>query len=156
MYSAGPIHYINQVVYQLSIAVEFPFPAPVVFDCLIDLRRFPDWAQDVVYVSTTVRMHAGLTFSTETRMLGRVNQSEITVRELAPGRLIVLESETGLVSFLASYNIIEMGGSHCRVVCNARLTFSKAVFNLARLAIEAVAEARIRGDLEALRSLLYE
>ncbi len=87
-------------------------------------------------------------------MLGRVNRSEITVREFVPSHLIVLESQTGLVSFLTKYNIIEIDGDRCRLVCNAHLMFSKAVFNLARPVIEAVAEARIRGDLETLRSLL--
>lgn len=141
-------------MYQLSIPVEFPCPAQEVFDAICDLGRFQNWARDVVYVSTTERMHAGLSFTTEARMLGRTNRSEITVQELAPVSLIVLESQTGLVSFLARYNFIAIDEAHCRVDCDVRLTFSKAVFNLARPVIEAVAETRIRGDLEALRASL--
>jgi uncharacterized protein YndB with AHSA1/START domain len=139
------------VIYELSIPVEFPCPPQVVYDALTDLGSYPKWTEDMTHVSTKGPMRQGLQFTTETVVLGRVNRSDITVQVMVPQRLIVLKSNTGLVSFLARYNITDMGGGTSRVTCNVQLSFSKAVFNLALPVAQAVAETRIRGDLENLR-----
>lgn len=99
-------------------------------------------------------MTTGLRFTTESMFMGELNRAEIVVRKLVPGRQIVLESNNGLVKFVASYAISEAAGGHSRVVCDVHFNFFKEGHNLDRPVREAMAAARIRGDLETLRSLL--
>jgi hypothetical protein len=101
-------------------------------------------------------MRPGLRYTTETHILGRINRSEVEVREMIPDRLIVTQSRAGLVEFTAEYHLEEKENGHCRLNLYIHMSFSPAIFNLARPVVEGVAEARIRSCLEKLSSMLAD
>ena len=140
--------------YHLTILFDFACPPARVYEALTDLGRYPDWTHDMTWVSHAGPMRTGLYYTTETLVLGRTNRSDIIVNKLVPERLITLQSQSGLVEFTAEYHLAEAAGSGCCLTLYVQLSFSKAVFNLARPVAQAVAEARIRGDLENLRARL--
>jgi hypothetical protein len=140
--------------YAATIPVEFPFSRHRVYEALCDLGSHPRWNTGLTSISYTGTMHAGLEYVTKTNVMGKINQATVRVVELIPDEAIVLDSSTGLITFRAAFQIQELTPDSCTVICNLRFEFSKLVFNLAQSAVESLAEARIRGDLETLRSQL--
>jgi ribosome-associated toxin RatA of RatAB toxin-antitoxin module len=145
---------IQQMSYLATIPVEFSYPRHIVYEALCDLGRYPLWNSGMTSISHTGRMHTGLHYETSTTILGRVNQAAVEVVEMIPDQLIVLASRTGLITFRAAFELHDTAPGACSVICNLEFKFSNAIFNLARPVVEAVTEARIRGDLEALQAIL--
>jgi hypothetical protein len=71
-----------------------------------------------------------------------------------PDRVIVLESRAGLITFRADFELLDHSPSGCALTCNLEFSFSQAIFKIAHAAVEATATARLRSDLEKLRSSL--
>lgn len=140
--------------YAATIPVEFPYPARTVYEALIDLGRYPQWSSGLTSISHTGRMTEGLEYVTTSTVLDHVNRAEIKVVKLVPDHLITLESKAGLITFKASFEITSVRPQHCTVTCHLSFEFSNLIFNLARPAVESLTQARIRGDLEALRDSL--
>lgn len=134
--------------------VEFPHSRQVVYEALRDLGHYPQWTSGMTSISHTGQMRTGLVYETKTNVLGRVNKSVVKVVKLIPSEAIVLESRAGLVTFRAVYELAEVSPDSCKVICNLKFTFSNLVFKLAQSAVEGLAEARVRGDLEMLRDSL--
>jgi hypothetical protein len=105
-------------------------------------------------ISHTGRMHIGLEYITTTKVLGQVNKSIVRVAEMVPDEAIVLVSDRGLITYRAVFELRFLTHTSCSVICNLRFQFSSLVINLARPAVESMAETRIRSDLEALRDQL--
>jgi hypothetical protein len=141
--------------YVATIPVEFPCPAAAVYEAVTDLSNLPLWASGIVSASHSGVMREGLHYET-TSMLpgGRANVAEIEVKRLVPNREIELVNYAGLVAYQVLYKIVESGPKRCEVTCQFKFEFRNFVLNLARSAIEGMAEARIRGDLEALRAII--
>ncbi len=140
--------------YVVTIPVEFALPRQRVYDALCDLGKYPQWNSGMTHISFTGRMYAGLEYHTSTNVLGRTNRTTVKVVRLVPGKRIELASVAGLVAFHAAFELSEITSERCSVACNLKFTFSNAIFNLARPAVESITEARIRTDLETLHSLL--
>jgi carbon monoxide dehydrogenase subunit G len=144
------------VSYKITIPVDFGCPPGEVYEALSNLGRYPDWINGMTSVSPTGHMHPGLHYSTETQILGHTNRSEVVVKKMIPDRLITTQSRAGLVEFTNEYHLAEKAGGHCQLTLHVQMSLSPGVFNLARPVIEAVTEARIRGCLERLNTMLAE
>jgi Polyketide cyclase / dehydrase and lipid transport len=140
--------------YLASVSVEFPQPSRVVYDALCALGHYPEWSAGMSSISYQGRMHPGLTYQTTVDVLGKENQSTIKVLDMVPDQAIVLQSIGGLIKFVAEFNIQTTPAKGCTVTCRVHLEFSRALFNLAQPLAEAIAENRIRNDLETLRDRL--
>lgn len=140
--------------HQAKVEVDFPFYSHSVYEALTDLGRYPKWTAGMQSVSFTGTMFEGLRYDTKTEVLGKINEAHITVLRLVADRFIVLQNSSGIVQFEATYELVERQPQHTIVSCDVHLHFSKALFNLAQPVVEAIAESRIRTDLETLRAQL--
>lgn len=142
------------MAYQVTIPVDFACSPRTVYEALADIGRYPEWVSNMRSVSHNGAMHPGLHYVTVTEVLGRTNRTEAVVKKMVQDRLITVQSRAGLVNFTAEYHLAETANSHCRLTLHIQMSFSPAIFNLARPVVEAVAESRIRGELENLRTVL--
>jgi uncharacterized membrane protein len=140
--------------YAVTIPVLFDLPRHKVYEALCDLSRYPEWNSGMKSISHQGPMKRGLKYETVSDVLGKENHSFVEVAELIPDEAIVLESQAGLVSFRAAFELTAADANSCSVICTLRFNFSKLIFNLAQTMVESIAENRIRGDLEKLRALL--
>ncbi|HEX3081937.1 MAG TPA: SRPBCC family protein [Candidatus Saccharimonadia bacterium] len=140
--------------YAATVPVEFNCSQHTVYTALCDLGRYPQWNSGMTGISHHGPMTVGLTYTTTTAVMGRVNETRIKVLHLVPNESIVLESEAGLIAFHAEFRLTKLGPSSCSVTCDLRFEFSNLLFQLARPVVQALTETRIRSDLEALRVLL--
>jgi uncharacterized membrane protein len=141
--------------YVATIPVEFPCPAAQVYEAMCDLSNLPLWSSGITSVSHSGRMVEGLHYeAANTLPGGRINVSEIEVKRLVPNQAIELVNYAGLVAYQATYRFRPIDEGHCEVTCYFKFEFRNYVLKLARPAIEGMAEARIRGDLESLRAII--
>ena len=144
------------MAYVATIPVVFPCPAAKVYDALCDLGSYPLWNSGMISVSHTGRLKEGLHYRVESMVAGgQVNVSEAEVTRLVPMKEIELVSYTGVVAYKATFRLTEHEGG-TQVVCTLRFELRNFMLDLARPVIEAMAEARIRGDLEALRAIICD
>jgi|SRR6185369_10583715 len=142
--------------YVATIPVVFPYSKPEVYRALCNLEMYPLWNSGMKSISTTQMMEVGLRYKTETTVAGHVNISEIEVVRLVPEAEIELEGHSGLISYRCVFLLKKQSAETTEVVCSLRFEFRNFVLDLARPVIEAMAQARVRGDLEMLRALLAD
>jgi ornithine decarboxylase len=132
----------------------FIYSADEVYEALCDVSLYPQWNRGMQSVSYAGRLKPGLEYQTVTEVMnGQTNVASILVVALEPDRKIVLNSQTGLIMFDAAFNLQPVTDTSCTVTCSLHLEFSRKIVNLARPMIEAMAEERVRGDLETLKRL---
>jgi len=140
--------------YAATIPVEFPCRAERVYEALCDLATHPLWNSGMRWMSAQGRMHEGLEYETESIAAGHTIRSHVEVVRLVQNRVIELDNKSGAITFRALFELTELQPGHTQVVCNLQFSFQKFVLDLARPAIESMAQARLRGDLEALRAIV--
>lgn len=140
--------------YIATIPVIFPCSRSEVYRALCDLERYPLWNSGMRSISTTERLRLGLRYKTESTVAGHVNVSELEVMKLVPNETIELASKSGLIAYDAVFKISERGPDLCEVICTLKFEFRHFMLDVARPAIETMAQARVRGDLETLRAML--
>lgn len=139
----------------MTIPVEFAHSRERVFEALCDLRMYPLWNSGMKQVSEPGPLSQGLRFKTESLVAGgRINLAEVEVTQLVPSERIELVSHSGVVAYRAVFELKTKAPEITEVICSLRFEFNNFVLDLARPVIEAMAAARIRGDLEALRAML--
>ncbi len=112
------------------------------------------WISGLVRVSNTGRMTEGLRYFSESTVVGQVSRYDLLVSELIPDRRIVLLSESGMISFRATYDLADNAEGGTDVVCVLKFAFENFVLHLARPAVESMAKARMQADLEMLSIIL--
>lgn len=112
--------------YNITITVPFACPPREVYEALSNLTRYPDWIDGMTSVTPAGHMHPGLLYITETQVLGRTNRSKVLVREMVADKLIVTESQAGLVEFVAKYHIEDQPGGHSLLNLELCMSFSPA------------------------------
>jgi hypothetical protein len=142
------------MTHRAKVTVEFPCPRHELFEALLDLDRYPLWNSGMVKISHDGPMTPGLIYSTVTHTMGRSNEATVHVIEIVPDEAIVLESRAGIVTFHATFQLKTLSARRSAVSVHLRFSFSRALFNLAQPVAEAIAESRIRADLETLRALM--
>lgn len=140
--------------YVATIPVDFPCPPERVYEALCHLDTHPLWNSGMRWVSAHGWMHEGLSYETESVVAGHTIRSRIEVVRLVQNRAIELDNKSGAITFRALFELTELQPGQTRVVCNLQFGFQKFVLDLARPAIESMAQARLRGDLEALRAIV--
>jgi uncharacterized protein YndB with AHSA1/START domain len=142
--------------YVATIPVVFPYTRDKVYEALCDISLYPLWNSGMKSVSGEERLREGLRYTTESVVAGHVNVSEVEVVRLVPNEEIELVSKSGLVAYRAVFTTYELTSKSTEVVCTLRFEFRNFVLDVARPVIEAMAQSRVRGDLEMLRALLTE
>ncbi len=99
-------------------------------------------------------MREGMDYKTEIVAAGHTIHSEVHVVRLVPNREIELVNDAGLVTFHAVFALRALEPVQCEVVCHMQFKLQNFVLNLARQAIESMAQARLRADLETLRAII--
>ena len=140
--------------YITTVSVYFLHPRSEVYAALCDLGKYSLWNSGMTDVSYPGVMYEGLRYQTKTVVAGRTNEADIEVVRLVPDKEIELNSEAGLIAFRAMYILHDTTDKSCEITCSLRFEFNKLVLYLARPAIEAMAQARLRGDLETLAAML--
>lgn len=140
--------------YIATIPVVFECSRSKVYEALCDLKSFVLWSSGLTSVSHPGPLVVGLQYTTKSTVAGQVNVSKVRVVRMVPHEVIELASETGLIAYRVSFQLKEQGPGTTEVVCVLRFEFRNFVLVLARPAIEAMAEARVRGDLQALRAMI--
>lgn len=140
--------------YIATIPVVFSLPRSQVYAALCDLALYPLWNSGMKSARPAQTMAVGLTFTTETLVAGRVNTANVVVTKLIENETIELRSTSGLVSYDAVFILKEVDAKTCEVICSLRFELRNFMLDMARPVIEAMAQARIRGDLETLRAML--
>jgi hypothetical protein len=108
-----------------------------------------------VSISHTGRMREGLRYEVKGMIAGgKVTASEIEVVRLIPNQEIEVVNYAGLVAYRGMYRLVPRGPHETEVICTLKFEFQNYVLDLARPVIEAMAGARLRGNLEALRAIL--
>ena len=105
-------------------------------------------------ISSSDMLTEGMKFKTESTAAGRVNKSEVLVTRLIPDQEIELVSETGLITYRAVFKLGPVEPNSTEVLCVLKFEFNNFVLKMARPVLESMAQARVKGDLEALRALL--
>ena len=142
------------MAYTASVPVKFCRSRDLVYEALCDLGRYAEWNTDMVYISTGEVMRPGLKYVTRTKVAGRINESHVEVVRLVEGREINLRSSTGMIMFEASFVLADVEGGGTNVTCRLEFAFQNFVIQLARSAIEGMAQDRVRRDLTRLDALL--
>jgi hypothetical protein len=142
------------MAYTVSVSVIFDLPAEEVFDALCRLDDYLLWNSDLVRVSKGGRITENMLIETEANVLGQRVISKLEIVSVMPPISIEMVNNSGAISHRTMYRILPMGPSKTEVVCMLQFTFNSFVLNLARPLVEALAEGRIRANLETLRALL--
>jgi hypothetical protein len=142
--------------YVATVPVLFPFPREKVFEALCDSELFPLWHSGLKKISTTERLRVGLRFVTESTVTGRTTTANVEVTRMIPREEIEMVNDSGLVAYQALIRVNERGPDACEVVTTLRFELRNFVLDIARPVIEAMAQARLKGDLETLRALLSD
>jgi len=108
----------------------------------------------MIYISHTGPMFPGLKFETRTRVLGQINAAEVEVVNLIANTVIKLRSNTGLISYDATYRLRDKDGGGSVVTCDLVFEFNNVVLDQARGAIEDMARDRLERDLRKLAEIL--
>jgi len=138
-----------------TIPVMFPCSQRKVFRALCDLESHPLWNIGMTSISTTEPMYQGLRYETTTVMPGGLpNVSQIEVIRLQEPNEIELISRSGAITYHARFALAGDAPDQTMVTCHLKFEFNAFVVNLTKTAIESMASARVRANLEALRALI--
>ncbi|MBW4062005.1 SRPBCC family protein [Candidatus Saccharibacteria bacterium] len=143
------------MAFSTTLSIDFPVAPVAVFNGLADLSGHPLWNSGMISISHTGRMRAGMRYKVNSIVAGQNILSEVEVVELQPPRLIEIVNNTGSVTYHVTY-LLEPVGKSTRLVCTMAFELEGFILRLARPAIEAMAETRLRHDLETLRLLVIE
>lgn len=143
--------------YVATIPVEFPCSVREVYAAMCDLSSYPVWNNGMTAISHAGQLREGLQYEATSTLPGGLSSSSgIKVTRMVANEEIVLENFAGLIAYQVTYQFRELGARRCEVTCLLKFEFRNYVLNLARSAIEGMAEARMRGDLETLRAMICE
>jgi uncharacterized protein YndB with AHSA1/START domain len=148
--------YNTDMPYATTIQVDFACEPAKVYRALCDLSTHPLWNSGMQSISETGMMHEGMRYVAESVVAGHSTRAEIEVVQLVPDREIELVNKAGAIAFRVLLQLHEIGRRQTRLECHLELKFQNFVLHLARPAIESMAQARFRGDLEMLRAMIEQ
>jgi hypothetical protein len=140
--------------YSLSFYDDFDAPVEAMFELFVDLKRIHLWTAGMQPVTDAARMTAGLTYTAINVTAGQPTRSRVTVTELVPLQRVRLVNSGSIVTYDALVLFSSPQPQRTRITCNMHFNVSAGVLEEAKPVIEAMAEARVRGNWEVLRTLL--
>lgn len=140
--------------YGVSVSTIFTLDPKTVFDALCYLDNFPLWHSGMVSVSKKGYLKENMLYSTQTVVLGEINKASVEVLRCEPNITLELVNNAGIVKYHQLYKLISETPSQTEVICMMQFDLNSVASDLARPVIENMAEIRVRGDIETLRSLL--
>ena len=140
--------------YGISVSTIFDIDSKSVFDALCFLDDFPLWHSGMISVSKKGFLKENMLYSTQTVVLGEMNLASVEVTRYEPNSTLELVNNSGIVKYHQLYKLISESPNQTEVVCMMQFDLKTISSNLARPVIENMAETRLQGDMETLRSLL--
>ena len=140
--------------YGVSVSTIFNIDPKTVFEALCFLDNFPLWHIGMISVSKKGILKENMLYSTQTIVLGQMNQSSVEVIRCEQYTTLELVNNAGIVKYHQLYKLISETQNQTEVICMMQFDLRSIASDLARPVIENMAETRVRGDMETLRSLL--
>ncbi len=140
--------------YGVSVSTIFNLDPETVFEALCYLDNFPLWHSGMISVSKKGYLRENMLYTTETVVLGEINKASVEVVKYEPSSTLELLNNAGIVKYHQLYKLISEKPTETEVICMMQFDLKSVASDLARPVIENMAEARVRGDMETLRSLL--
>lgn len=140
--------------YGVSVSTHFNLDPKTVFEALTFLDNFSLWHSGMIAVSKKGYLKENMLYSTETVILGEINKASVEVIRYEPNTTLELLNHSGIVKYHQLYKLISESPNETEVICMMQFDLNTIASDLARPVIENMAETRVRGDMETLRSLL--
>ncbi len=140
--------------YGVSVSTIFNLDPESVFAALCFLDNFPLWHSGMISVSKKGYLKENMLYNTQTIVLGELNKASVEVIRYEPNTTLELVNNAGIVRYHQLYKLISETPSQTEVICMMQFDLKTIASDLARPVIENMAESRVRGDMETLRSLL--
>jgi hypothetical protein len=140
--------------YSLSFSDDFPYAAAAVFDLFTDLTRMHLWSLGMLAVTGVPRMYKGLVYTSTSVTAGQMSRSRIEVTEFIQDHEVQLTNNAGVITYYMLVLFEPLTSTRCRVTCKMQFSLSAGLLDEARPVIESMAEARVRGNWEMLKSML--
>jgi hypothetical protein len=86
--------------------------------------------------------------------VGQITRSSIEVIKVESPKTIEMINNAGAIAYHSMYRLISEAPGETEVVSMLQFDIKSLVLDLARPVIEAMAESRLRGNLEMLKVLL--
>lgn len=142
------------MTYSASTSVSFDADPGKIYRELINLGQHRLWNTGLVHISETGNMREGMRYQTVSIVLGQETKFDIEVTRLVPNKQVSIVNSNGALTFEATYLLVPVEADKTNLECKIDFMLDGFTLNLAHPVIEAMATARIKGDLETLRSLL--
>lgn len=140
--------------FSISISTLFNIPVERVFQALTFLDEYPLWNSGVIRVSKSGYLVENMLIEMESVVGGEVVVSNLEIVSMVANKSIEIVNNSGVVSYRLMYQLLSHSPDVTELVCVLQFTFKKFSMDIARPAIEAMAENRIRSNLESLKILL--
>lgn len=140
--------------YSISISTLFHIPVERVYQALTFLDEYPLWNSGVIRVSKSGYLVENMLIGMESIVGGKPVISNLEIARLVPHQSIEMINNSGIISYRLMYELLSHSANETELICMLQFTFKNFAMDIARPAIEAMAENRIRGNLESLRILL--
>lgn len=144
------------MLYKTVINMVFDAPKERVFEALINLEDYHLWNSGLINITGLQVMEKGKKFRTRSIVAGREIVSETTVEELRPNEEIVLSNVTGTVPYRSQYILRSLSRTKTEMICQLEFELRGLTLNYAHKAVESMAHARTKGDMEALNAILSQ
>jgi uncharacterized protein YndB with AHSA1/START domain len=142
--------------YSLSFSGDFAHPAEAVFELFTDLTKIHLWNVGMLAVTDAPRMHKGLVYTASSINAGQLSRSRVEITDYELNRKIEMTNNTGVITYRALTLFEPTTPGHSRITCRMKFSLSAGLLDEARPVIEAMAEARIRGNWQMLNSVLTQ